>query len=499
MSKGKVIAAVVGLVVIGGIVAAVILGRGANAPEVTVEQATQSSLAVTVSASGKTEADNKGDLYPPTAGTLASIEVTDGQAVKAGDIIAVMDTAPLELQVAQAQAAYEGALAQSDSISQTAPSSADKAAASASVSAAYGAYKAANDRYNALLRATPDPTAIAQAEAAVATAKATYDTAQAAYDSYKTTVYDPAPLPRDASMETALAVLSLARDQAYANYVSAQQTLAALLSGQDVSSAVAAAKSARDQAWAAYQGALAQQAKLASANTNAAKSSANAAVQAARDALDYAISNLDKATMRAPHDGTVVFNGAGASLPGLGSGGAGKPTVGSAVSPATAPFSIVYFDKLVFNAQVDEADIAAVKAGLKAIVTLDALPTETFESTVERIDKTSVVTPTGGTAFSVIIRLADTGDRVLLGMNGSADIEIESVAGALTVPVEAVLDEAGKSYVFIAENGKAKRVEVTTGRLTDTRAEILSGISEGANVIVSGIGDLKDGAAIRVK
>ena len=73
MSKGKVIAAVVALVIIAGIVAAVVLGRSASAPEVTVEKASKGALAVSVSASGKTEADAKGDIYPPTAGVLASV------------------------------------------------------------------------------------------------------------------------------------------------------------------------------------------------------------------------------------------------------------------------------------------------------------------------------------------------------------------------------------------------------------------------------------------
>jgi HlyD family secretion protein len=500
VSKGKIIAAVVVLLIVAGIVAAVVLGKGANAPEVTVERAGSGALAVTVSASGKTEADRKTDIFPPTAGMLATIEVTDGQTVKEGDIIAVMDTAPLELQVAQAQAAYEGALAQADSISQAAPSSADEKAASASVSAAYGAYKAALDQYNALKHATPDAAAITQAEAAVAAAQVSYDAAQTAYDSYKTTVYDPATLPRDAAMETALAALSMARDQAAANLATAQQTLGALISGQDISAALAAAKSGRDQSWAAYQGALAQQAKLAASDTSSAQSSANAAARAAREALDYAASNLEKATMRAPMDGTVIFNGGGsASLAAAGLGGTGKPAVGASVSPAAAPFSVIFFEQLVFNAQVDEADIDKVKPGMKVSISLDALTTESFEATVERIDRTSVVTPTGGTAFSVIIRLKNVGDRVLLGMNGSVDIEIESIGNAVTVPVEAVLDEAGKSYVFLAVDGKAVRTEVTTGRTTDTRAEVLTGVKAGDNVIVTGIGDLKDGVTIRVK
>lgn len=501
MSKGKIIAAVIALLIIGGIVAAVVIGKGASAPEVTVEKAERGALAVTVSASGKTEADTKGDLFPPTAGTLASIAVTEGASVKEGDIIATMDTTPLEIQLAQAQAAYEGALAQADSISQTSPSSADEKAASAAVSAAYGAYTTALSQYNALKNASPDATAIAQAEAAVAAAQVSYTAAQTAYDTYKTTVYDPATLPRDAAMETALAALSLARDQAAANYAAAQQNLALILSGQDLSAALSAAKVARDQAWAAYQGALASQAKLATADTSAAQSSASAGVSAARAALDYAASNLEKATMRAPMDGTVVFNGGGsAALAAAGvSGGSGKPTVGSAVSPASAPFTVVYFDQLVFNAQVDEADIDKVKPGMKVNVSLDALVTEAFEAEVERIDRTSVVTPTGGTAFSVIVRLKNVGDRVLLGMNGSVDIVVESIGEAVTVPVEAVLDESGKSYVYLALDGKAVRTEVTTGRTTDTRAEVLSGVAAGDDVIVTGIGDLKDGAAVRVK
>ncbi|KAF0207927.1 MAG: RND family efflux transporter MFP [Actinobacteria bacterium] len=500
MSKGKIIAAVVGLLVVAGIVAAVVLGKGASAPEVTVERAGTGALTVTVSASGKTEADAKRDIFPPAAGMLESISVTEGASVKEGDIIATMDTTPFELQIAQAQAAYEGALAQADSISQSAPSSADEKAASASVSAAYGAYNAALSQYNALKSATPDAAAITQAEAAVAAAQLSYDAAQTAYDTYKTTVYDPATLPRDAAMETALAALSLARDQAAANLANAQRSLALLVAGQDKTAALVGAKTARDQAWAAYQGALAQQAKLAGADTSAAQSSASAGARAARAALDYAVSNLEKATMRAPMDGTVIFNGgASASLAAAGLGGSGKPSVGSAVSPASAPFSVVLFDQLVFNAQVDEADIDKVKPGMKVKISLDALTAETFEAEVERIDKTSVVTPTGGTAFSVLIRLKNVNDRVLLGMNGSVDIEVESIGEAVTVPVEAVLDEGGKSYLFLAQGGKAVRTEVTTGRTTDTRAEVLTGLKAGDEVIVTGIGSLKDGVAIRVK
>lgn len=504
MSKGKIIAGVAVLLVIAGVVAAFAFTGGTSGTEVTVENAEKGALAVTVSASGEVKADDKGDVFPPTAGTLASIDVTDGQKVNAGDVIATMDTAPLEMQVAQANAAYEAALAQADSITQTAPSSADKKAAAAAVSAAWAAYDAASEQYDLAKTAIVDPTALAQAKAAVTLAENAYQAAVTSYETYKTSVYDPAPLPRDASLETALAALAIARDQAAATLANAQQNLAMVMASGRNDAAVAGAKAAKDQAWAGYQGALAQQAKLAATDLGQAKSSANAGIDAARAALDLAVDTLEKATLRAPMDGVVVFNDAGGSLAaaalGGGGGGSGKPTVGSSVSPASAPFSVVYFDKLVFDAQVDEADIARLTPGMKATVSLDAITGETFETTVERIDKTSVVTPTGGTAFSVTLRLKGLGDKALLGMNGSVDIEVESIGEAVTVPVEAVLDESGgQNFVYVVKDGRAKKVAVKTGRMTDTRAEILSGIQAGDQVVVTGLADLEDGAAVKVK
>lgn len=496
MSKGKVIAAVLVVVVVAGAGVAIALGAQARVVEVSVEEAVQGTLSVTVSASGRIEADEKGDIYPPTAGTLASIAVTDGQSVEAGDLIATLEMTPLELQVAQAQAAYAAALAQADAINKTAPSSADKTAASAGVSAAYSAYQAAAAQYEAIQTAVPSQAALDQAQTQVDQAQAAYDAASQAYDDFATAN----PAPRDPITEAALAALGIIRDQAYGNLLSAQAALGQLLAAQNNDAAAAAAKAAKDQAWAAYLAALSQQSQLDKAsNTGAARSSADAGVAAARRALDYAIENLDKAELRAPMAGTVVFNSATGGLSLGGGSGAGKPTVGSAVSPASAPFSVVYFDRLLFNAQVDEADIAKIKEGQSSTVILDALSGETFETAVERIGKTSALTPTGGTAFPVLIRLRDAGDTVLLGMNGSVDIEIDTVQNAITVPVEAVLDDVGESYVFVIRDGKAHRVLVTLGRLTETRAQILKGVVSGDQVAVSGLTELEDGMTVRVK
>jgi multidrug efflux pump subunit AcrA (membrane-fusion protein) len=506
MSKKRALVAAGAVVlVVGGVIWAV-AGRGAGGVEVTVEKASRGPLEVTVSAAGSVAPGIKADVFPPAAGTLASIQVTEGQEVDAGDIIAVMDTRPLELQVAQAQAAYDAALAQAEAVGQQQPSSADEKAASAAVSAAWSAYQAAAKQYE-LVRSggVSDPAALQQARIAVALAQAAYDAAAAAYEAYKASVYDPAPEPKEPAIVEALEALAAAKEQAAESLVAAQANLEALTSAAASPVAVASAKAARDQAWAAYQAALAQQQKLAKVDTRKARSSAAAGLAAARQALEYAVDVLERATLRAPIDGTVIFNSATAALPASalgGSGGAsagGKPVVGGAVSPASAPFTVVAMGDLTFEAQVDEADVVNVRPGMKATVLLDSLPGRSFATSVERIGSASVITPTGGTAFPVVFRLVNAEKTVLLGMNGTAEIVVESLPDVLSVPIEAVLDEGGGSYVYTVRDGKARRVEVKTGRMTETRAEIVSGLTAGDEVIVGGLSSVKDGAAVKAK
>lgn len=426
MSKGKTIAAVTGLVVVAGVVTAIVLSARGSAVTISTAKAERGTLSVTASASGKVEAGQKADVFPPAAGTLASIKVSEDAPVHKGDVIAVMDKAPLQAQLAQAESAYKAAQAQLATARKATPSSADKNAASAGVTAA----------------------------------KAAYDAAAKQYDTLRSI---------DAS-----------------------------------AAAIQGAKVAKDQAYAAWRSALAQQAQLSkSGDVAEALAGARAGVTAAGKALALAKSNLAKAELCAPRDGIVVFDSAASALAAASgasaSGASGKPTVGSSVSPASAPFTVVDFDALVFDAQVDESDIAGIKPGAKATVTLDALPGKSVATTVERIDKTAVATTTGGTAFSVLMRLDGASDRLLLGMNGSADIEVRSLPDAVTVPIEALVQEGASEYVFVVADGHVRRVAVRTGTLTDTQAQITSGVSAGDEVATSDLSALKDGAAVSVK
>lgn len=503
--KLKTVIALVAVLAIGaaGVAFAV---SASDLTEVQTDRVVAEDLAVVVAASGAVEADGRTAVYPPTTGTLASLEVAEGDEVTAGQVLAVMDTAPIEIQIAQAKAAYESAIAQRNAITAQAPGSADLKAAQAGVDAAWSAYQLANAAYEAAQAGLGAPSAsdITQAQAAVALAQGAYDTAKSAYDSFYTNVYLPAPEPRDATLESTLAALALARSQAQASLLDAQTALAALVAAQDNSAAVAQAKIARDQAYAAYLAAASQRDALAKAsNVSAALSAANAGVAAAESALAYANDTLARAEIVAPVGGVVLFSGssstsmlAGAGL-GLGGSSGSALTVGSSVSPAAAPFEIVSFDALAFTAQVDETDIVRVEPGMNAVVSLDGIGDREFTAAVDRIGRESVTTPTGGTAFEVRLTFEPGDAQVLLGMNGSVEIQVETIGDAVTMPVEALFEDGGTNYAYRVVDGRARRTEIEVGRITETRVELLGGLAEGDTVIVSGVAKLADGDRVK--
>ncbi len=218
----------------------------------------------------------------------------------------------------------------------------------------------------------------------------------------------------------------------------------------------------------------------------AAKAAADAAVTATKRQLDLAQANLAKATVTAPADGTLVY------APGIG--------VGAGVSPTTPLFQLVDPTALLFEAQVDEADIAGLQVGQKVSVALDAFPGAPFTGTVAQLRPTAVTTTTGGTAFPVSISLDAAGKRVMLGMSGHATISLSSVSDAVTVPIQSVFTDAGAKYVWVlGTNSAVKKTAVTLGAATDTLVQVTAGVSSGDTVVTSLITTLKDGQTVSAK
>ena len=179
-------------------------------------------------------------------------------------------------------------------------------------------------------------------------------------------------------------------------------------------------------------------------------------------------------------------------------GNAAVAEAGGSVSPAAAPFTIVDMDGVEFIAEVDEVDVDRIDLDLDGLVTLDAFAARSFEGAVVRIEESSRLTATGGTVFPVHVAIDPADEMVLIGMKGDVGIEVSSVPNALTIPIEALFDEGGTSYVYLVQSdGTLARTQVEIGTLTETKVEILSGVEAGDEVALSGPTELVDGMSVQ--
>ncbi len=204
----------------------------------------------------------------------------------------------------------------------------------------------------------------------------------------------------------------------------------------------------------------------------------------AYDAMKAAEHSLKFATIYSPFDG--VMTAVNPNYP------------GSNVTYATAVYSIVNPETFYFSTEVGETEISKIKTGQKVTLSLDAYPDEMFESLVESIGISSVVTSTGGTAYKVKIALPKKeGIAFRLGMNGDAEIVANTYSNVLSVASDAVVEEDSGNYIWVVNGGsKVKKIKVVLGVASVDKNEIKEGVKEGDIVILRPPTNLKNGSKI---
>ena len=95
---------------------------------------------------------------------------------------------------------------------------------------------------------------------------------------------------------------------------------------------------------------------------------------------------------------------------------------------------------------------------------------------------------------SVFARVAGT---VGVGQPLRAQLSVGATATGITIPYAALLDDGGKTYVFVIAKGIAARRDVSAGSSTGDRVAILRGLSVGERVVTEGGTALEDGMRVR--
>ncbi len=208
---------------------------------------------------------------------------------------------------------------------------------------------------------------------------------------------------------------------------------------------------------------------------------ARADVKAAEAAAVIAKLNLSRSHVIAPFDAAVAERIASA---------------GDFLRVGDPLFRVVNDNVLKFIVQVPESYAGLIKKEQPVIFSVDAFPTNKFEA------KVFLISPQVNTAtrsFGVGSLVQNPDHKLRANTFARGELILEKNVPTIVVPLEAVVSFAGITKVFVVENESAVSRSVQTGRIQNSRQEILSGLKEGEMVVLTGQRKLQDGSKVVVK
>jgi RND family efflux transporter MFP subunit len=461
---------------------------------VQVENAKSGTFTDAVSVSGSVKALNVYEVAPRIGGRLASVNVTEGQMLTAGQVVATIETKDFEIALAGAtalQTSAAAAILQSEANVNVAKLRLNQAKRSlesqvttgdVGVRDAEDALSIAKEQLEVARRPQRTQEIIA-AESSVAQAEANLVKASADRKRYESLVREGAASQSQldqavngeavatATLRSATAQLDLVRTGGRAESIKqaelvvrrAEQAVRLAKTSSITSNIkeddVAAAKAALSQATAALS-----QAKASAAN-------AAASVAQARQ-------SLAECTVRATMSGRVSKRIA-------------EP--GQSISVGNPIVQVVPVGTLVFEASVPESDVSKVRLGTQAILEVSGV-SRSLPATVVDI---SSVAEQNSRNYRVRLSIAGNINDVRSGMYATANIQIRKLTATGIQKSALVTKTDGSTYVYVVENETAKLKAVKV-LYQNAESCAVSGIESGEVVVINGIGNLSDGSAVRI-
>ncbi|MFA5386403.1 MAG: efflux RND transporter periplasmic adaptor subunit [Candidatus Paceibacterota bacterium] len=194
-------------------------------------------------------------------------------------------------------------------------------------------------------------------------------------------------------------------------------------------------------------------------------------IQSSEANLLSAQSQLSKTILKSPIQGVVAKVNA---------------TKGEIISANDAAVTIISESKLEIETNIPEADIAKVKIGNDAKITLDAYGNDViFNAKVAEIDLDATIIE-GVPTYKTKLIFTDNDDRIISGMTANITITTMTKNDVVVIPYKAIITINGDKFVAIeTSKNKTENKKVVIGlRGSDGNIEIVEGLSEGNKVAI---------------
>jgi HlyD family secretion protein len=187
---------------------------------------------------------------------------------------------------------------------------------------------------------------------------------------------------------------------------------------------------------------------------------------------------------------TALAPGTDAAIPGVGAAAtsdqSGNASSGiSATRPGGGAFIVLNnINSYQVVVPFEESDAAKVQPNQKVQVTFDAIPDLQLPGTVLSIAPNGV-NISGVTNYYATILLSQTDPRLKAGQTAEASVITNSLDNVLVVPNSAVIKQGASSFVNVpGPNGQPTRQQFTPGAVGDDNTQVLSGLSEGQEILL---------------
>lgn len=206
---------------------------------------------------------------------------------------------------------------------------------------------------------------------------------------------------------------------------------------------------------------------------------AQSAVTIAQAEVDRARRRLADRVVRAPFDGITGLN---------------RVEFGQSVTMQSVLTTLDDLSAVEIEFSAPELLYGRVTLGQAIKADAAAFPGRVFEGKVVSIDSRIDMT---SRAFKVRASIPNPDLALPAGMFMHLSLKLNP-RDAIMIPEEAIVAQAGKTYVFIVKDGKAARREVEVGQREVGQVEVVSGIAAGDKVVTRGVQRLREGADVRL-
>ena len=445
--------------------------RAAEGIPVSTAELKIGDIEETIPITGDIKALTEVNLSAKIPGRVTAVTAGEGDRVRAGQALVVLDPTDAESQVRSASAAVSAANARLSQAITTAQ--AQERQSDAAIAQARAGLEIAQ-AHLAVVRKGARTQERLVAQNAVNTAKANLDNAESNYKRYQE-LYG-----QGAVSAQQLDTYRTQYDVAKAQYDSAVQQLSLIREGarpEDVEAAEGQAKQARESL------------RIARANASQVAvrwedvKGARAAVQQAEAALTSARQQLDYMSIKTTTSGVVASRSV-------------EP--GQIANPGMVLMTVVNLRDMYFEADLSEVEIGRVSVGQPVAVGIDALPGRGFAG---RVAKILPVASTESRNFAVRIHVPNPQGELRPGMFARGEIGVRIERNALLVPKDALVERYGDTTVFAVERNAVKAIPVRIGVGNTGVAQILepTNLAPGQRVVTEGRQGLRDGSKIYVK